>query len=252
MKQFLLAASVLTATVGFLAPRPADAGPLCTTSTTSCTLTLDTGNAGSGFGTGNFGTVDLELSATNTVTVTVDLASGFFIIKTGFPGSFGFSDSLAGTISVDTFSSSAYSGFTSHANSDLHFDGFGYFDDAAATTGPSAGDAARQNVVSFKVHGTGLNDVNQLLNSANPTGGDANAFFVVDAINTNAGPSPGAGNTGLLAVTGSPGCPPGQVLGPNGCQPTNPVPEPASMLILGSGLIALGAVVRRRRAKFQA
>ena len=93
-----IAASVVAAcglTTGAI-PSPAFAG-VCA-STTDCTLTLNTGNGGSGFGTGNFGTVHLVLNTTTHIAaVTVDLANGCFIIDTGFPGSFGFADSLGGS-----------------------------------------------------------------------------------------------------------------------------------------------------------
>jgi hypothetical protein len=56
----------------------------------------------------------------------VDLANGFLIINTGFPGSFGFVDSLGGGLTIGNFSSAAYSGATSNATNDQHFDGFGF------------------------------------------------------------------------------------------------------------------------------
>jgi len=58
-------------------------------------------------------------------------------------------------------------------------------------------------------------DVNQLLNLANPAGGDGPAYFIVDAIDRNTS-GPGAGNTGLLAVSGG---------------ETPNVPEPASLAL---------------------
>jgi hypothetical protein len=210
------------------APASAD---LCA-STTSCNLTFTQGNSGSGFGSGNFGSLGLALSG-NTVTVTIDLASGFFLVNTGFPGVAGFSDSLGGGLTIGNFSSAAYSGSLSHATSDLHFDGFGFFNDAAATTGPSAGSASAVNVLSFTVFRSNLTDVEQLLNLANPAGGDGAAYFVADVINRNTS-GPGAGLTGLIAITGGGG-------------PPNQTPEPQTVALIGFGLLAIAFTRRQQR-----
>jgi hypothetical protein len=223
-------AGLIVAGGTLLASAPASAA-LCA-STTNCSLTFTQGNSGSAFGTGTFGTLGLSLSG-NTVTVSVSLASGFRIVNTGFPGSFGFSDSLGGGLTIGNFSSAAYSGALSHAASDLHFDGFGFFNNAAATTGPSAGSASAVGSVSFTVFRAGLIDVNQLLNLANPAGGDGLAYFVVDVFNGNTS-GPGAGNTGLIAITGN--------------FPPNQTPEPQTLALVGLGLFSLALLRRQRRA----
>ena len=224
-----LGGSIL-AGAALLASAPASAA-LCV-STTDCTLNFTQGNGGSAFGTGNFGTLHLVRSG-NTVTVTVDLAANFFIIDTGFPGAFGFSDSLGGGLTMGGFPAN-YSDFLSHATNDLHFDGFGYFNDTGATTAPSAGSANALNVVSFTVTGAGLTDVNQLLNLAAPAGGDGLAYFVVDAINRNTSGA-GAGNSGLLAVTDSGG--------------SNNAPEPATLGLIGVALAGLGVARGLRKGR---
>jgi len=162
----------------------------------------------------------------NTVTIDVHMATGWTIVNTGFPGSFGFSDSLAGLVTIGNFSSALYSGGTSDAASDQHFDGFGYFTNAGATTGPNAANGI--NEVSFDGSGSGLNDVEQLLNLASPAGGDGLAYFVVDAFNGQ--------NTGLLAVTGG---------GGGGGGGGGNVPEPQTLALIGLGLLSL-ALARRR------
>lgn len=199
-------------------------------SATSCTLTFSEGNTGSGFGIGNFGTVELELSGA-TATITVDLADGFQLVKTGFPGSIGFVDGLGGGLSSGGFSSGLYSGFLSDLSNDLHFDGFGYSNNAVATSGPHAGDGL--NTLSFTVSASGLTDVNQLLNPFSGPAGQGPVYFVADIYNAHA-TGPGAGNTGLVAVTGS----------------SMPVPEPTSLAIFGAGLLALGVLTRGKQRSF--
>jgi PEP-CTERM motif-containing protein len=229
-KQAAIYATVILATALTMndSSRNAALANLCS-STTSCTLVLSEGNTGSGFGTGNFGTVDLELSG-NSVTINIDLADGFQLVKTGFPGSIGFVDDLGGGLTIGGFSSSLYSGSLSDASTGLHFDGFGYASNAAATSGPNAGSGL--NSLSFNVAGSGLVDVNELLQPFGGPAGQGPVYFVADIYNAN--PSgPGAGNTGLVAVTGSP----------------TSVPEPGSLAVFGASLVALGLMPRRSRRR---
>ena len=213
---------------------PASAG-ICT-NTLDCTMTLDETNTGfSTTGTvqtGDFGTVHLTLdSTTHVATVDVDLATGFQIIQTGFPGSFGFVDSLGGGLTIGNFSSSLYSGAVSHATTDQHFDGFGFSNNAAATSGPHAGNGLQE--VSFTVsNGTSLVDVNQLLNAFSGPAGAGTTFFVVDAFDSNSGGNLG-GRTGLLGVSGA----------------NAVVPEPRGQAFLLLGMLSLtGWLVRRYRS----
>ena len=114
-------------------------------------------------------------------------------------------------------------------SNDLHFDGFGYSNDAAAISGPHAGGGV--NILSFTVSGLGLADVNDLLNPFGGPAGQGPVYFVADVYNTNS-TGPGAGSTGLVAVTGS----------------SVPVPEPGSLAIFGAALIGLGLVRHAAKA----
>jgi hypothetical protein len=206
----LLGAGVASLGAGTICPDP-----------TNCTLVLDTSNGSSNFGTGDFGTVNLALdSMTNTITVTIALAPDWLIIKTGAgAGSVGF-DSLGGGLNnlsgltIGNFSSAQFSGSASDATNDLHFDDFGYANNAAGTSGPKAG-TSTANTLSFTVSdGTALTNVNQLVNPF--YNGSQLTYFTVDAV------APNGGNTGLLGTDGR----------------LSGVPEPAT-----GALLALGGVL---------
>lgn len=214
--------SAMVATLGMVIA-PASASTICTNAL-DCTLELTQGNTSSGFGTGDFGTVHLVDNGTDTATITVSLNPGWDIIVTGFPGAFGFTDSLSGTPIISNFSSGLYSGSLTDATQDQHFDGFGYVSDAAATTGPHNG--AGLQTVSFDVTQTGLNNVNYLLNLSGTPAGDGRMYFIVDAGQTGTN-----GSTGLLGVTGA-----------------SPVPEPSSFasLLVCTGMLIWMARRRKR------
>jgi hypothetical protein len=220
------AAALLT----LVAAMPAHAG-FCP-GTTSCTLQLNENN---GFTSGtNFGTVSLNLTG-HTVTIDVSLSSAYRIITTGFPGAFGFSSStLAGStlggLTIGNFktggvATSLYSGKKSDTTNDLHFDGFGYTNNAAATNGPARKFSLQE--ISFTVSkGSSITDVNQLVKLFSPEGGAGKTYFVVDAC-TWVATSKSCSGTGLLGTN-------------------KKVPEPASLVLLGTGLVALG-IWRRRK-----
>jgi len=220
-KQSIVKASLIIAFLFVMMIAPSHSIPLAS-NPLDVTLELTQANSSSGFGTGDFGTVHMVDNGINTVTVTVSLNSGWDIIKTGFPGSFAFSDTLSGTPTIGNFSSSLYSGGQADTTQDQHFDGFGYFSDAAATTGPHNG--AGLQTVTFTVTQTGLNNVNDLLTLSATPAGDGQVYFAVDAGKID-------GNTGLLGVTGT---------------VVTTVPEPGSYALIFAGLGLLGCLNWRR------
>jgi hypothetical protein len=201
-------------------------------STTDCTFNLTQGNTSSGFGTGDFGTVNLSLNtATHAVTFTIDLASGFLLSGgNGFPGDFGFNDNVGGGLTYGGFPNGYSGGDTNTAASDQHFDGFGSFDDYAASTHPVG--PGGLNVVSFTVSkGSALTDVNQLVGLS--SGGSRQVYFTADVCKLNASGTACSG-TGLVGAV------------------VAPVPEPASYLtlfIVGFGI--LGFIAQRRKRNSQ-
>jgi hypothetical protein len=210
-------------------------------SATTCSLTLTNSNF---LGTGTFGTVTLGLSS-HVVTVNVNLANEYRIISTGFPGAIGFADSLGGGSTMSNFQASGglppslYSDSQSLSPSDCqtpskkddcHWDGFGSANNAAFMNKLNRALSFQQ--LSFTVsNGPSITDVHQLLQQF--SGGQRGpAYFVVDGCLWDA-KKLSCNGTGLFAATAIPG----------GLDPT---PEPASLAILASGLVALGFLRWRR------
>ena len=210
-------------------------------SATSCTLNFTQGNTNSGIGSSQpndpFGSVTLSLDSTqaNTVDVSISLQSSFGLINTGFPNgsitsyAVGFSDTLGIVLSFSAIAPSTYSGGVSDTTQKLKFDGFGYVNNAVAST--SLGNTQGSSTLSFDVTGAGLTDVRDLV-KASSGGGDGYPAFIIDVYDTT------LNTTGLLGAfySSSPVV-----------TSASPVPEPETMTLFGLGLISLGLVRLWRR-----
>ncbi len=177
----------------------------------------------------NYGTVTLTLIG-NAIDIHVNLmASQARFVNTGVGSSFAFNSSINPdpTITVTVTSPpSPSTGFSllSGSPGTVHMDGFGFFEYGITWTGPGPGGSGPDgSELEFSVSRSGgFSTVSQLVE--NSTGGGIHTPFSADVITVT-------GATGAIGAE--------QV----------PIPEPATMLLLGSGLIGLAAFARRRFKK---
>jgi hypothetical protein len=169
-----------------------------------------------GCGKSPFGTVVLQQVGANTVKVTVNLSTGYSLIETGL-----------NTFVFDVAGSATIAGLTSGyaaampAPGVYHQDGFGDFPYAIECTGcGNGGSAPLGSTLTFTVTETGLTPAGFI---SNGTTKGTPAVFSADVLAPN-------GNTGPVGTD----------------IPNAQAPEPASMALFGTGLLAIGAFVRKR------
>src|SRR5690349_6655464 len=182
------------------------------------TVTLNL-NTGSTLPSQNYGTVTLTLVG-NAIQVDVSLLPGTRIVNTGFDASVAFNSTLGGQIGV-TGLPGTYTLVNSGNPSSIGMDGFGTFQYGVLFNAQGGG-AGTDSSLSFTVTRVGgFSSVFQLVQSSTNPPGSLQSPFAVDIICDSCGPA-----TGVIG--------------------TSSVPEPTSMLLLGSGLATLAAGLRKR------
>ena len=179
-------------------------------------------NTGSTLPSQNYGTVTLTLVG-NSIQVDISLLPGNRIVNTGFDASVAFNSTLGGQIGV-TGLPGTYTLVNSGNPSSISMDGFGTFQYGVLFNSQGGGAGTDSSLTFTVTRVGGFSTVNELLALSTNPPGSIQSLFAVDIICDSCN-----GGNGATGVVGA-----------------SEVPEPASMLLLGTGLATLAAGLRKR------
>jgi PEP-CTERM motif len=181
-------------------------------------------NTGSTLPNQNYGTVTLTLNGSGGIDVSVQLLPGNRIVNTGFDASFAFNFTGSGQLGV-TGLPGTYTLVNNGNPSSIGMDGFGTFEYGVLFNAQGGGAGTDSSLTFTVTRVGGFASVFELVQLSTNPPGSIQSPFAVDIICDSCGPA-----TGIVGTTST-------------------VPEPTSMLLLGSGLLGIGAGIRRRIRK---